>query len=262
MLALLRKPCTWVVIALLVGASFLALHAAESTEDAERADARADSLAQVVRAATGRTDSLAAVSDSLEGALDSVERRERTFRDSIGRLLAREDEEIEVAAQGASEADSVEALAHAELLERVRPDLRPVVRRAIRADSAEDSNRDRLQEAQAAKIRLLAQDTTSLTRENRQLRETLQGVQVERDTLRSALADAREALDRMEEARDRWRQVAKRPWWGVLLGDGVVETAGTLGSGTAAVLLGKEEAVGWGLAKAGDFVAWAITRNR
>lgn len=187
---------------LLVGLLAWGIHRWHSAvQRAEAADARADSLAHIAR-----QDSAAAA--RAQARADSAQVRERAVRDSLGREIARWRAE----AEASSEAVDVQTVALsetlAELEERVRPELRGLVRTArSQADSLSGAHH-RFRRAMERQVTLLARDTASLRRE-------LDAVNAARDSLSQALTSLRDAYGELETARDRWREAARLRLFGL-----------------------------------------------
>ncbi|MFW6010835.1 MAG: hypothetical protein ACOC9H_02840, partial [Gemmatimonadota bacterium] len=243
----------WLGAAVLVGG--LGYGAAEALADraeVDRLQGVADSAAAAADSAQAVVDSLAERSARLEADADSARAREEATRDSLGRRIADLRTEIEETELVLEEVSTEEDSAIARALQIVdRPAERAAVVAIARADSAEDTARDRLLAGMRAQVMLVRDSAASLGRENRQLTETLAGVTEERDSLRSLAGDLRGVI----RAKDAVIAALEKPWWKDVLGSSLLEGAGTVGSGALSYLVaGEEGLLGWGIAKGADLV--------
>lgn len=225
----LRRACPWVALAVgvtaVVGILYYRAEASEATARAEAADSIADAAAARADRRQQAVDSLASRSDSLEGRLDAVSSREQAVRDSLRRALTVIDRRLEADLADAEGAWAALDTALVELRRRAPPRLQGLVREVTeRADTAR-ANALRIRTGLRAKVSLLEADTASKRRELTQVRLTLSGVTEERDSLRLHVDGLRGALDRMTDARDRWKDAARRSPLEVLLGDGLLAGA-------------------------------------
>lgn len=203
------------IVGLLLGAALAVLGVREymaQVEEARVADARADSALAVAARDSARLDSALT-------KLDSVQTRESALRDSLRDALAEAGEEASEAA-GAVEVQTASLdTTIAELVERVRPELKPLARQArAQADSLREAHQ-RFRLAMENRVQLLERDRASLERELGETRSALQ------DAL-ATVESERAAKDSLRKARNKWRDAAKP--FGVSIGG---ETLGLVGLG-------------------------------
>lgn len=258
MLKVIRRWCPLVLVALIAAGVLQWLRGRHEHRAAQRADERADSAANVADSLQRVAARLAHRSDSLESALDTVTAREHATRDSLRHMLRLADQGAQTAREEVATWSGALDTTHAELLRRVRPELRSVVRRAMAEKDSMASNRDRLLAGLRRKVDLLADDTSSFARENAQLRETLSGVTTERDSLRSLVQAKDGVILHLTDARDRWRDAATRPWWESLLGGDVLEGAVNVAGAVAAFRYDTKAGLGYVGARALDAAVGAI----